>query len=271
MSHLEALILGIVQGLTEFLPVSSSGHIAVLQDWFNINSDNVSITIVAHAGTLIAILFFYKKEFKNIFRNLFKSRTSILVNPTVRLFSLVFVASIPAGIVGIVFREFFNSLFGNSQYVGIFFLVTAAVLIFSRSKSEEYEPMQTNTEYISHQITYTQAFLIGISQAVAICPGVSRAGLTITTALFLGLKKQNAAFFSFLISIPAIIGATVIELEKLSAIDNAVSLVTLFFASLVFGFVGLWGVVFVLNRGKLHYFAAYLIPLALFILFYAQP
>lgn len=271
MTHLEALILGMVQGLTEFLPVSSSGHMAVLQHWFGITSDNVSITIVAHAGSLIAILFFYNKEFKNILRNLFKSRTSILVNPTVRLFSLVFVASIPAGVVGILFREFFNSLFGSTQYVGLFFLVTAAVLLFSRTKPEQYEPMQTNTEYISHQITYTQAFLIGVSQAIAICPGVSRAGLTITTALFLGLKKQNAAFFSFLISIPTIMGATILELAKLSAIDNLASLVTLFLASLFFGFVGLWGVVFVLNRGKLHYFAAYLVPLALFILFYAQP
>lgn len=271
MDHLEALILGLIQGLTEFLPVSSSGHIAILQEWFQINTDNVSITIVAHAGTLLAILFYYKKEFGSIFRNLLRSRTSILVNPTIRLLSLVFVASIPAAVVGIVFRKFFDSLFDSSELVAVFFLVTAIALIFSRTKSEDYEPMQTNTEYISHQITYLQAFLIGCSQAIAICPGISRAGFTITAALFLGLKKQNAAFFSFLISIPAIIGATVLELDNISAIDNISTLVTLFFSSLVFGFVGLWGVIFVLHRGKLHYFAAYLVPLALYLLFYAKP
>jgi undecaprenyl-diphosphatase len=271
MDHFEALFLGIVQGLTEFLPVSSSGHIAILQEWFNINSDNVSITIVAHTGTLIAILFYYKKEFGSIFRNLLRSRTSILVNPTVRLLSLVVVASIPAAFVGIVFRKFFDSLFESSELLGGFFLITSIALIFSRSKSEDYEPMQTNTEYISHQITYLQAFIIGCSQAIAICPGISRSGLTITTALFLGLKKQNAAFFSFLISVPVIFGATVLELDNISALDNPSSLVTLFFASLIFGFIGLWGVIFVLHRGKLHYFAAYLVPLALYLLFYAKP
>ncbi len=270
MDHIEALLLGIVQGLTEFLPVSSSGHMTLLQNWFQINSNNVAITIVAHAGTLLAILFFYKKEFLAILKNLFKSRTSILVNPTVRLISLVFVASIPAAVVGIGFRKYFDTLFASSDYLGVFFLITSLALILSRArtKSESYEPTQTNTEYISHQITYTQALVIGISQAIAICPGISRAGFTITTGLFLGLKKQNAAFFSFLISIPAIMGATLLELDNISAIDNISSLITLFFSSLIFGFVGLWGVVYVLHRGKLHYFAAYLIPLALYLLFF---
>lgn len=269
MEHFEAFILGLIQGLTEFLPVSSSGHIAIFQKWFEITTDNVSITIVAHAGTLLAIVFYYKKEFKFIIRNLFKSRTSILVNPTVRLISLVFVASIPAAVVGIFFRDFFDSLFQESQAIGVFFLITSIVLLMSRTRSTDYESMRTNTEFISHQITYTQAFLIGISQAFAICPGLSRAGLTITTALFLGLKKQNAAFFSFLISVPAILGATVLDLDNISAIDNIPSLLTLFASSLLFGFVGLWGVIHILQRGKLHYFAFYLIPLGLYVIFYS--
>lgn len=269
MEHFEAFILGLIQGLTEFLPVSSSGHLAILQNWLGINTDNVSITIVAHAGTLLAILFYYRREFKIIFRDLFKSRTSILVNPTIRLISLIFIASVPAAIVGIFFREFFNSLFQQSQIIGVFFLITSIVLILSKAKSSNYESMRTNTEYISHQITYTQALLIGLSQALAICPGLSRAGLTITTGLFLGLKKQNAAFFSFLISVPAILGATVLDLDNISAISNIPSLLTLFISSLFFGFVGLWGVIYILQRGKLFYFAFYLIPLAFYLIFYS--
>lgn len=267
MNHFEAFILGLIQGLTEFLPVSSSGHIAIFQKWFNINTDNVSITIVAHAGSLFAILFYYRNEFKKIFKDFFRSRTSILVNPTVRLISLVFVASIPAAIVGIFFREYLDSLFQSPQLVGVFFLFTAIVLLASKSKSSDYEPFITNTEYISHQITYAQAFIIGLSQAVAICPGISRSGLTITVALLLGLKKKNAAFFSFLISVPAIIGATILDLDNIAAVDDLSTLLTLFLSSLIFGMVGLWGVVHILQRGKFYYFSFYLIPLALYVIF----
>lgn len=268
MNHFEAFILGLVQGLTEFLPVSSSGHTAVLQKFFEINSDNISITIVAHLGSLIAILFYYRNEFKKILKDLFRSRTSLLVNPTVRLISLVVVASIPAAFVGILFRETFETLFQSYSWIGAFFLFTSFVLFLSKKKSTDYASMNTNTEYISHQITYTQAFLIGISQAVAICPGISRAGMTITAGLFVGLKKQNAAFFSFLISIPAILGATILDLKYISEIQASGSLITLFISSLFFGFVGLFGVIFVLQRGKLHYFSFYLLPLGLYVLFY---
>ncbi len=269
MSYFESIILGLIQGLTEFLPVSSSGHMAVFQDFFQIESDNLSITIVAHLGSLFAILFYYRKEFIKIFLDLFESRNSLLVNPTVRLVSLMFVASLPAAVVGIFFKEFIDSLFQSNFWVGIFFLVTSLVLLLSKLKPSNYQSMDTNTEYLSHQVTFTQAFIIGLSQAIAICPGVSRSGLTITTALFLGLRKQNAAFFSFLISVPAILGATFLDLNNITSIENVSSLVTLFFSSLFFGCIGLWGLMFLLRRGKLHYFPIYLVPLAIYVLFYA--
>lgn len=268
MTHIEAFILGLVQGLTEFLPVSSSGHTAILQKFFGINADNISITIVAHLGSLMAILFYYRHEFIKILKDLFKSRTSILVNPTIRLICLVVVATIPAAIVGIGFRSTFDALFQSTSWIGSFFLFTSVVLFISQLKSTDNHSMTTNTEHISHEITYTQAFLIGLSQAVAICPGISRAGMTITTGLFVGLKKQNAAFFSFLISVPAILGATILDLKHISEMQASGSLITLFFSSLVFGFVGLFGVIFVLQRGKLHYFSYYLFPLGIFVLMY---
>jgi undecaprenyl-diphosphatase len=267
MGQFEAFIIGLVQGLTEFLPVSSSGHIALFQHWFGITEGNLSLTIVAHLGTLLAILFYYRIEFNSIFKNLFRSRTSLLVNPTIRLVLLVVVASIPAAIVGIFLKEYIDTVFQSSRWLGVFFLFTAFILFLSRLRSTDYESMKTNTEYISHQITFSQAFLIGLAQAVAIFPGVSRSGMTITAALFLGLKKQNAAFFSFLISVPAILGACFLDFKNISAIENVPSLLTLFTSSLVFGFIGLWGVIHILHRGKLHYFTIYLLPLGLYVLF----
>lgn len=267
MNHFEAFIMGLVQGLTEFLPVSSSGHIALVQKWFGLTNDNVSVSVVAHLGILFAILFYYSTEFKSIFKHLFRSRTSILVNPTLRLILLVIVASIPAAVLGVILREYLSSIFQSSGWLGVFFIFTGFVLFLSRLRSTDYESMKTNTEYISHQITFSQAFLIGLSQALAICPGISRSGITITTGLFLGLKKQNAAFFSFLIAIPTIVGAIFFDFENISALESVPSLLTLFLASLIFGLIGLWGVIHILHRGKMHYFAIYLIPLGLYLLF----
>ncbi len=268
MNYIEAVIIGIVQGLAEFLPVSSSGHLALFQKLFGLNSDTISITLVAHLGTLFAIIFFYQPEFTKIFKDLFKSRTSLLVNPTIRLISLVIVATIPAIIMGIFFRESIDAFYQSYKWLGLFFLFTSMILLLSKLKSTEYNSMSTNTEYISHQITYSQALLIGLSQAIAIFPGISRTGITITTGLFVGLKKQNAAFFSFLISIPAIVVTAILELRYISEIESPGSMITLFLTSFIFGFVGIWSLIFILRRGKLYCFSFYLIPLSIFMLYY---
>lgn len=266
MDNFEAFIIGLVQGLTEFLPVSSSGHVAVLQKWLNITTDNVSITIVAHVGTLLAILFFYRHDFKKMLIDLVKSDKPFLQNPTIRLMALVFVASIPVGIVGICFRDFIDQLFQSMKWLGFFFSVTVLILFLSKFKTDKTEIVPDVDEDLGAKISFKQALLIGLSQACAIFPGVSRSGTTITAALFVGLSRKNAAFFSFLISIPAILGATLLDLRHISEIEHPGVLVTLLLSSLVFGFVGIWSVVHIVNKGKLHYFCFYLIPLALYLL-----
>lgn len=273
MNNFEAFIIGLVQGLTEFLPVSSSGHIAVLQKWFGITSDNVSITIVAHVGTLLAILFYFRREFKIMFRDLFNSNKPFIHNPTIRLVALVFVASIPAAIVGICFREFFDQFYKSTTALGVFFLITVVILFLSRIKTNNSRMgLSPRTDVtLSYQINFLQAFLIGLSQAFAIFPGISRSGTTITTALFVGLSRKNAAFFSFLISIPAILGATYLDLKHITEMENVSVIVVLLLSSLFFGFIGLWGVVHIVNKGKLHYFCFYLLPLAIYLLFFIKP
>lgn len=270
MSWFEAIILGLVQGLTEFLPVSSSGHLVLIQKFFNLDSGHLLFSVVAHMGSLLAILLFYKKDFLAILRGLFDFKTPFLVNPSFRLMFLVIVASIPAAIVGLFFKNYVELLFGSQFTVGVAFLVTGGLLMLSRLKSSHTVSYRTGFESLAHQITFTQALIIGIFQAFAICPGLSRAGFTITSALFLGFKKQEAAFFSFLISIPAILGATLLEALEVQSMTNYLELSVLFISSLTFGLFGLWGIVAILNKGKLHLFSFYLIPLGLSVLFFLK-
>lgn len=269
MSIIESIILGMVQGLTEFLPVSSSGHLVIAQQMMGLASGSLTASVVAHFGTLIAILFFYRKQFAFILKGFFDRKSSLLVNSSVRLLMLVIVASIPAGLVGFLLQDFFKSLFASTQWVGGFLLLTAVILLLSRIKTREIEYSENYIKSFAHQMTFTQAFIVGCSQALAICPGLSRSGTTITTSLFLGIKREQAAFFSFLISIPVILGALLLELKEVTlASDEIIPLLIILVSSLVFGWVGLFGVVKVLNRGLLHIFSFYLIPVGLLVLFY---
>lgn len=270
MSLLESIALGIIQGLTEFLPVSSSGHLVIAQKIMKLPSDDLMVSILAHVGTLLAVLFFYRKEFGIILAHLFDRKTRFLVNPSVRLIGLVIVAVIPGGLVGLFFKDFFEEyLFVSTRWVGIFLLVTAVILWASRSKTKEVDYRESFIRSLSHEMTFTQALLIGCSQALAICPGLSRSGTTITASLFLGVERQQAAFFSFLISIPLILGALILEIQNMKfEAGTGGPLFAVFLSSLIFGLVGLFGVVKVLNRGLLYVFSFYLVPLGLLVLFF---
>lgn len=270
MSFIESIVLGIIQGLTEFLPVSSSGHLVIAQKLMNLPSDDLTVSVLAHFGTLLAVLFFYRKEFIYILKTLFDRKTNFLVNPSLRLIALVVVATIPGGLVGLFLKDYFEMyLFSSTRWVGLFLLVTAVILWLTKRNSRDDDYRENYIKSLSHEMTFTRALLIGCSQALAICPGLSRSGTTIATSLFLGVQREQAAFFSFLISIPLILGALLLELSHLNIESaRALPLLGVFISSLVFGLMGLLGVTRILNRGLLYLFTFYLVPVGLIVLFF---
>lgn len=240
----QIIILAIVQGIAEFLPVSSSGHLNVFQSLMGKLSESAELNIVLHFGTLLAILCFY---FKRILALLTSDR---------RVIPMLIVGTIPAAVVGIYLKKMHEPLLANTLLSGFMFPITGLMLIaLSRTKTgdKDYETM-----------SYRTVILIGLAQSFALLPGISRSGSTIVMASFLGLKRQSAATYSFLLAIPAILGATVLELKDIvDAGKTETPLIPLLVGLVIafaVGWVSLSYLVKWLEAGKLHWFAYYLIP-----------
>lgn len=252
MSWFEALILGLLQGLTEYLPVSSSGHLAIGSALFGIEGEeNLTFTIVVHVATVLSTLVILWKEIDWIFRGLFKFEMN---EETKYVFSII-VSMIPVGIVGLFFKDYVEEVFGSGLLiVGIMLLVTAGLLVFSYYA----KPRQKD------KIGLCDAFIIGLAQACAVMPGLSRSGSTIATGLLLGNKKETLAQFSFLMVIPPILGEALLsgmEIVKGAANPGAeVSLVALivgFLAAFVSGCAACKWMINIVKKGKLVYFGIY--------------
>lgn len=252
MSWLEALILGMIQGLTEYLPVSSSGHLAIGSALFGIEGeDNLTFSIVVHVATVLSTLVILWKEVDWIFRGLFKFQ----MNDETKYVINIIISMIPIGIVGLFFKDKVEEIFGSGLViVGLMLLVTASLLAFS------YYAKPRTKEHISMK----DAFIIGLAQACAVLPGLSRSGSTIATGLLLGDKKEKLAQFSFLMVIPPILGEALLDGMKIvkgAAEANAeVSLVALivgFLSAFVFGCIACKWMIDIVKKGKLIYFAIY--------------
>jgi len=201
MGVIEAIILGIIQGLTEFLPVSSSGHIELGKEILGVEvSDPLMFSLVVHAATALSTIVIFRKDIVQIFKGLFK----FTWNDDVKFAAMIVVSMMPAAIVGIFFEDHIDAFFtGNILLVGMMLLVTG-FLLFAADRAKVSEK----------KVTTGRAVLIGISQAIAILPGVSRSGATISTAVLLGIDKGRAARFSFLMVVPLILGAAVLDMKK---------------------------------------------------------
>lgn len=251
MSWLEALVLGIVQGLTEYLPVSSSGHLAIGSALFGIEGEeNLAFTIVVHVATVFSTLVILWKEIEWIFRGLFKFQ----MNSETRYAINILISVIPIGIVGVFFKDTVESIFGSGLLiVGCMLLVTAALLAFS------YYAKPRQKESISMK----DAFIIGLSQACAVLPGLSRSGTTIATGLLLGNNKAKLAQFSFLMVIPPILGEALLDVLKLVKGEDiagdipTLSLVVGFVAAFLSGCLACKWMINIVKKGKLIYFAIY--------------
>lgn len=253
MDWLQALILGLVQGLTEYLPVSSSGHLTIVSALFGVNGDdNLTFTVAVHIATVLSTLVVLWKEISWMFKGLFKFRwneeTQYVVN--------ILISMIPIGIVGLFLKDYVEEVFSSGLLiVGCMLLLTATLLAFSYFA----RPRQRE------KITKRDAFIIGLAQAVAVMPGLSRSGSTIATGILLGDKKEKLAQFSFLMVIPPILGEALLDVlkasqEGLAAVAGGISFPALiigFLAAFVSGCFACKWMINIVKRGKLIYFAVY--------------
>jgi undecaprenyl-diphosphatase len=255
MNGIQAFILGAVQGLTEFLPVSSSGHLVLFQKIFGLRENVLTFDIAVHLATMIAVIAVFRKDV-----------LEILKKPLGKMTWLLVIGTLPAVLVGLTLKKHITSLFEGGKTLGIEFIATGIVLWIVESVRTGRKQLEGTSA--------ADALWIGSAQAVAILPAVSRSGLTIAGALFRGLNREFAAKFSFLLSIPAILGATVLDLPDAVAEFHAtgtvgvptVSLVIGMATALVFGFIAIKWMIRVLTKGSLRGFAVYVILLGFLVL-----
>ena len=252
MDWLQALILGLVQGLTEYLPVSSSGHLAIGQALFGMENgdDNLMFTVAVHVATVLSTIVVLWSEIDWILKGLFKFE----MNAETKYVLNIIVSMIPVGIVGVFFKDYVEKVFGSGLLiVGCCLLLTALLLIFS------YYARPRQKEHISMK----DAFIIGLAQAAAVLPGLSRSGSTIATGLLLGNKKESLAQFSFLMVIPPILGEALLDVLKAvkgEAVMGDIGMVPLcvgFLAAFVSGCIACKWMVNIVKKGKLIYFGIY--------------
>jgi len=249
MDWLEALILGLIQGLTEFLPVSSSGHLEIIKVLFGDNSlpkESLTYTVILHLATALSTIVIFRKELLEIIKGLFQFKN----NEEFKFSLKIIISMIPAAIIGVLFEEELEAMFsGNILFVGFMLLITAALLLFAdKAKSTD------------KNVSYKSSLIIGISQAIAMLPGISRSGATISTSVLLGVDRTRAAKFSFLMVVPLILGKVAkdilsgniaIESEQLSSYGIG------FFAAFISGLLACTWMIALVKRSKLSYFAMY--------------
>lgn len=251
MSTLEAIILGIIQGLTEFLPISSSGHLVLFQKLLKVQEANLTFDIMVHFGTLIAVIVYFWSDI-----------VAIIKKPLNKLPIYIIIATIPTGVIGLAFSDFFDKLFQTGQTLGIEFIITGLIIWLAESLRSGSKGLR--------EITVTDALLIGTCQGLAILPAISRSGLTIAGSLFRGLNRKFAAKFSFLLSIPAILGATVVEGKDLLGAninpDLLLPIIVGTVAAALAGYLAIKFMIRILERGSLKIFSYYVFTLGALVL-----
>ena len=261
MELYQGIILGIIQGLTEFLPVSSSGHLVLGQIFFGITQSQLIFDISVHIGTLLAVLVVYASDIRDILVSVsrFISK-AVLLRPATHLVKedknlylagLILIGSVPTAFIGLFLKQFEDIIFSSTFLVGIMLILTGTILwasknfYFNKSKKGGFG--------------IKQASIIGISQGLAVIPGISRSGTTIAVGMFLGLDRHNAAKFSFLLSIPAILGAQVLSIKDMINKGLVIDQVTIYatIASFITGLIALKLLLSLVHSGRFHLFAPY--------------
>lgn len=265
---IQAIVLGIVQGLTEFIPVSSSGHLVIVPWFLGWDHQSLLFDTVLHWGTLLSIIAVFWRDLWAIF---VATLTSImrrsLADPNARLGWFIVVGSIPAAVTGLLFKDFFEGLFSSPRAVGFFMLFTAAILAGSEQLARR--------KRAHHDLTtmrWPQAIAMGLAQAIALAPGISRSGSTMAAGLATGIRRDEAARFSFLLGTPAFFGAALLQLlDTLEAAPSDVSaqlpaLLVGAVVSAVVGYLAIRGLIAYLRRRSLYVFSIYCLVVGLVVI-----
>ncbi|MCP3738924.1 undecaprenyl-diphosphate phosphatase [Rossellomorea sp. BNER] len=234
LSKIEAFILGIIQGLTEFLPISSTGHLYLGRHIFGLDDAGLFLDTMLHIGTLLAIFVVYQKELLYMIRHPFSKLSFVLI-----------IGTIPAVIVGLLFEDFFDTISKSGTTIGWEFLITGAIMFWADGVKDGFKKLE--------EINYKDAFVIGSFQAAAIFPALSRSGLTIAAGLLRKLDRQTAAYFSFLLSTPAILGGIVLQSKELfTGSMEAISFTSLLIGTTSAAIFGYFAIVTMVNFLKKH-------------------
>lgn len=239
---LKYMSLGIIQGITEFLPVSSSGHLVIMQRLFGISSNELALSVVLHLGTVLALIIFFSRDIIELLHN-------------IRWLSLITVVTIITGIIGLAGKDFFETLFSSPRLVSIALSLTGIILILTKRV----------THIKRNILSIKDAFILGFTQGIAIIPGISRSGITVSTLLFRGIDRETSFKFSFLASIPAILGATLLEAKNINSALRLESMNFLvgFIFSFLTGLLALWLLKMIIKKGRIYYFGYYCIAIAI--------
>jgi undecaprenyl-diphosphatase len=261
MDIIQAIILGIVQGLTEFLPVSSSAHLVFVPEILKVQS-SLAFDTILHVGSLVAVVIYFWKDIIRMLKSFFSSlvdiprrqfRKGIREDKFKKLAWFVIIGTIPAGLAGILFKDLFEGLFSDVFIVGFFLIITGFLLWGSEMMSRRVSAKTSLKE-----MSVKNSLIIGIAQAFAIAPGISRSGATISAGLFLGIERELAARYSFLLSIPAILGAALVQVKDISGIDVSTTVfIAGFIAAAITGYIAIKIVLKLIQEKNLLIFAYY--------------
>ncbi|MBI5051424.1 undecaprenyl-diphosphate phosphatase [Candidatus Micrarchaeota archaeon] len=253
MEFYQVILLAIVQGLTEWLPISSSGHLAILQNVLKIDAP-IAFDILLHIGTLLAVFAYFRDELIEIAKSVFFLQTK---SEEFKLALFVGIASIPTAVIGLVFRKFFETIFHNLAYLGVAFIITGVILYLTKS-------VRKNNEKLDNK----KAFLVGIAQGIAVAPGISRSGSTIAAGLLLGVDRKKAASFSFLMSIPAIIGAFMLDARSVVVdVDPVYGLVGIIISGII-GYLTIGFMMKIVTEKRFYLFSYYCFLIGIFSIAY---
>lgn len=243
------ILFGITQGITEFLPISSSAHLVIMQKLLGVNGKEVALFVVLHFATALSLIIFFFKDILNLLRD----KNNLL---------LIVIVSVITGIIGISGKDFFESLFSSTLPVAIALIFTGIILVLTK---KFIDSKRTNLEI-------KDALILGLMQGIAIIPGISRSGITISTLLFRRIDRQTCFRFSFLASIPVIFGAIILEAKDIGlAIQSELkNFFVGFISSLLVGILSLWILKTILHKAKLHYFGYYCIIIAIITLLFIR-
>ena len=233
MSFFESIFLGLIQGITEFLPISSSGHLVIAQNILGFSHPPIFFDTILHLATLSAVIVYFRKSLSKYI--------------TTSNISMIIIASIPAALAGIVISPYIESIFSSLIIVGLGLIITGTLLLLTKKLPKSN----------SSQITTKKAFFIGMFQATALLPGISRSGSTIFGGLFNKISKKTAFEFSFILSIPAIIGALLLQIISSKVNSLSIENIAGFFAAFLSGLIAIKMLDYIINNEKLHYFGYY--------------